>query len=164
MPKQEDAGKPRLQKLYDFMLSPRGTEMTGYGSELCLKPVPVDPETGGRALKQVGKQKGQPKSFSKKEFDSGKISIQWLWPGHRIGTLLQLLKLGLLTGRAALAVSALKRVTAGRRPSTSCADWEGWANDIVKQEAAAEKAFRKNAREKKKSIPEGGKRRAFRKE
>ena len=34
----------------------------------------------------------------------------------------------------------------------------------AKQEAAAEKAFRKNARKKKKSIPERGKRRAFRKE
>jgi hypothetical protein len=137
-------------KMYDWMVSPKGDDLNGYGTEMCLKPVPVDPETGQRAIKKSGKHKGEPKSFTKDEFATGRIWITWLWPGHRIATLLKLLKLGLLTGRAAQDATALKTVAAGKTPSKSYADSEGWARDIIAQEDAKLKQLQKEAKPKKK--------------
>ncbi len=147
-------------KCYDWMTSPRGTAMNGYGTEMCLKPVPCDRDSGARIVVLAGKKKGQLKEYSLKEWNSGKIQIIWMWPGIRISTLLKLLRENRLVGSALTDVTALRAVTAGKKPSSSCAASEGWANDIVKQEDAKHndlKQFKKEQAKKDKANSESKK-------
>ena len=141
--------KQTLSKKYTWMTRAATTSrpekvLNGYGTEMVLRPVPIDTETGQRAIKKAGKHKGKPKDFTKEEWNSGKIQLVWMWPGGRIATLLSLLRQDLLVGQAFQDVTALKRVLANKDGGVN----EGWARDIVGQEEQKLKEHNRQAKEK----------------
>lgn len=139
----------------------QGQPMNGVFSEMTLRPVRVDADTG---FPLEGKQG----NFSKEAWGRAKVTLVWLWPHERVKTLLLLLEHGRLTGLAARDVTALKAVTANLKswlklPSSLTTfdestisllkagldyDSYDWARYLLVQEKDAALRERKRKREK----------------
>ncbi len=134
MLKRTPKAKKSFRLMYDWGRGKRDPELRldGVSGECLLSPVRVM-EDGTSSRK-----------FTKGEWSAGQVMIHWLWPGHRVQTLLRLLQDGRLTGCALENVTTLDRLL--RRKNVEEGKSKAWAKAFIAQEK--ELRTRSDAREK----------------
>lgn len=143
---------------YDFLVSPSGKTLHGVTREMVLTPVKVDHQ--GEPLKEKSQTSTITKlsSIKKKSTRKDLIQIQWLWPGHKVETLLEMLKVEKLTGSALSAARALNNAVNGKIKEGK--EYE-WAKALLENERKQKLQAREREREKNKNRADAERRRYF---
>ena len=146
---------------YDFLISPSGEPLHGVTREMVLMPVKVDHQ--GNPLKEKS-QTSTITNLSSIKKRTGRstrkdlIQIQWLWPGHRVKTLLDVLKIDKLTGSALSAARALNDVVNGKVKKGK--EYK-WAKALLLEEREHKLQARERKRAEDKSRDDAERRRYF---